>query len=1112
MYKKLVLATILTFVLVSCKKMTQDNTLFTELSPSETHVDFTNKLTEKKAFGILYYLYYFNGGGVAIGDINNDGLQDIYFSANNKGGNKLYLNKGSLAFEDITAKAGVAGSADWSTGVTMADINGDGWQDIYVSVVSQQKGLEGHNQLFINQKNNTFKEQSAEYGLNFSGYSTQSAFFDYDHDGDLDCYILNQSLQPNQNIKPAATRESFDPYAGDRFFRNDGGTKFVDISKEVGLHQGSLGYGLGISVADFNNDGWEDVYIGNDFHENDYYYINTPLTPKGGQKSTPSGVHGGSSPSGAGGRGFVDSGEKHFRHYSRFSMGNDAGDYNNDGQMDVITVDMLPDKEKILKTYGSDEQFDSYQYKIISNGFQYQYSKNCLQQNNGNGESFSEVGLMGGISATDWSWSPLFVDFDNDSNKDLFISSGIVKRPVDLDYVKYVSDLYNHKGMNQTDKYDEEALEKMPDGASHPFFFKGDGTGAFKDESESWGTGSMKGYFNGAAYADLDNDGDIDVVTNNIDAPASILQNNTSKEQKSITIAFEGEQLNKFGIGAKAYIFADEKMQYQQLMATHGFQSSSQTALHFGLDKVQKIDSILVVWTDQRYQVIKNVQPMPKLIVKQKDASGVFLCQSLFKEQNTALQNITAQVNLTWQHAESLFNDFGNQALIPHKMSTRGPKIAVGDINNDGLDDFYVCGASAQAGALMQQQNNGHFKSVNEALFKADAANEEVDAVFFDANKDGNQDLLVVCGGNEFANGSPELNDKLYLNDGKGNFTKSASFPKIPENKSCVCVVDVDKDGDIDVFIGGLSASNQYGIAGNSYLLLNDGKGNFTAATENAIALKNLGMVTTSAFADINKDGWQDLVVAGEFMPITVFINQNGKFSTNALANSTGLWQNVMLDDVNEDGNLDILAGNWGLNNKFCSNKDGKIKLYAKDFDKNNQVDQLLSYQIEGKEYPFLAKDEIERPMPVLRKHYALYADYAGLEMKDAFYGFAEQVQPISAERLGSAVCYGDGKGGFAINDLPRGLQKAPVFCFQRINQNQFILGGNFFDVPPYEGRYDAQPLALFENKKGSINYVHQPYLYNFSTQTRDIKTLRTINNKKMIIVASNNAPLTFFQ
>ena len=527
--------------------------MFSSVQSSKTHISFRNDLQKRKAFGILYYLYYYNGGGVSIGDINNDGLPDIYFTANSKGNNKLYLNKGNFEFEDITTKAGVGGTADWCTGATMADVNGDGLLDIYVCAVQGEHGLKGRNQLYINNGSSsspsaegrgevTFTESAEKYGLALAAFSTQAVFFDYDHDGDLDCFVLNQSHHPNENIKDTSNRRGFDSNAGDRLYRNDISTtgKFTDVSAQAGISQSSLGYGLGISVADMNNDGWDDIYIGNDFHENDYYYINNGSSP---------------SPSGEG-RGevkFTESGAKHFGHYSRFSMGNDIADYDNDGQPDVVTVDMLPPDEKTLKTYGSDENFDTYNFKIKRNGFQDQVSRNCLQRNNGSGVSFSDVALMNGVSATDWSWCPLFADFDNDGNKDLFISSGIVKRPVDMDYVRFVSNLAMKVNRNNSDKYDDMTVEKMPDGASHPFFFKGSG-GAFSDVSNDWGTGEMKGYYNGAAYADLDNDGNLDMVVNCLNAPALVLKNNAAKKN-SLTVKLAGDSMNRFGIGAKVYTF-----------------------------------------------------------------------------------------------------------------------------------------------------------------------------------------------------------------------------------------------------------------------------------------------------------------------------------------------------------------------------------------------------------------------------------------------------------------------------------------------------------------------------------------------------------------------------
>ena len=832
------------------------------------------------------------------------------------------------------------------------------------------------------------------------------------------------------------------------------------------------------------------MYVGNDFHENDYYYVN-----KGDGT-------------------FKESGAQHFGHYSRFSMGNDVADYNNDGQLDLVTVDMLPPDEKVLKTYGSDENPDIYKVKLQLNGYQNQYSRNCLHRNNGNGDSFSETGLISGIAATDWSWAPLFADFDNDGAKDLFISSGIVKRPVDMDYVRFVSDLQVKKGMNQTDKYDDLAIDKMPDGSAHPFLFKGSGSLGFKEVSEEWGTGKMKGYYNGASYADLDNDGNLDLVINCINAPAVILKNNAPKKAH-LSIAFKSEGLNKFGVGAKAYVFSKGKIQYQQLMLTRGFQSSSDTRLHFGLDSVSVVDSLLIVWPDQKFQVVKNVPANKQLLIQHANAAGAFDQQSFFKPPSQILTP-SLENKIAWKHNENDFVDFNVQYLLPHALSTRGPKLAVGDVNADGLDDFYACGSAGQRGTLMLQQKGGSFLSSSAATFAPDSACEDVDALFFDADGNGSLDLYVVSGGNQFVGNNTALLDRLYLNDGKGNFTKStSSLPLIFENKSCVTVADIDNDGDKDVFIGNLANARAYGVPQTSYLLINNGKGEFSVAPNAAIPLANLGIVTSSSFADVNKDGWQDLVVAGEWMPITIFLNTKGTFKKSELPNSSGWWQTLLIDDVNSDGHLDVLAGNWGWNNKFWSRKDGTVNLYVNDYDKNGQTDQLLSYTTNGKEYPFLAKDEVERSLPLLKKHYLLYADYAGEVMKDVFYGWIDTIKPLRAERLGSAVCYGNGKGAFDIKDLPAELQLAPIFAFQKLPgaEKRYLSGGNFYDVIPYEGRYDAQPLALFMvSKSGAINAFHQPQLAGLKGQVRDIKWLQNGAGNGLMVVARNNDSLTLYK
>jgi enediyne biosynthesis protein E4 len=1073
--------------LFSCN---QHPTLFQSLSSSKTNIKFSNTLEKKKLFSILYYLYYYNGGGVATGDINNDGLPDIYFTASSKGHNKLYLNKGNFEFEDITDKAGVAGTSDWCTGVSMADVNGDGLLDIYVSAVANRYGLKGHNELFINNGNGTFTEKSKEFGLDFSGFTTQVAFFDYDHDGDLDCYILNQSHHPHENIVDTSNRKKYDSLAGDRLYRNDLKTtgKFTDVSKQAGIYQSNLGYGLGISVADLNNDGWEDIYIGNDFHENDYYYVNN------------------------GNGTFTESGAEHFRHYSRFSMGNDIADYNNDGQLDVATVDMLPGDEKTLKTYGSDENIDIYKVKLEINGYQNQNSKNCLQRNNGNGSSFSDVGLMSGVSATDWSWCPLFADFDNDGKKDLFITSGIVKRPVDLDYVRFASDL-KMKGMDRTDKYDDEAIDAMPDGSSHPFFYKGDANYSFKDVSSDWGTGKMKGYYNGAAYADLDNDGNLDLVVNCLNAPAMILKNNAPKKNY-LSISFKGDSANKFGVGAKAYLFTKKGMQYQQLMLTRGFESSSDTRLHFGLDSVSTIDSMLIVWPDQKFQVIKNIPANKQINVLQKDASGVFSYTAFFPPKQQVFEDISQKVNCKWTHKENDFVDFNVQYLIPHEESTRGPKIAIGDVNKDGLDDIYVCGAKGQPGELMIQQNNGTFISSDTALFNRFAVCEDVDAKFFDANGDGYLDLWVVSGGNEMPTNDIASADRLFINDGKGHFSFSPkAIPQLYENKSCVTVADIDHDGDMDVFVGFLCDPQKYGLPQSSYLYINDGKGKFSIAPTQTMNLLKLGMVTSASFTDLNKDGWPDLVTTGEWMSVKIFMNGHGKFKEADVPASTGLWQSIYTTDINGDGYPDILAGNWGHNSKLWAGKNGPCKLYVADFDMNGSIEQIMCYTINGKQYTLLAKDELEKELPVLKKAYLHYGDVAGKTVDYIFYDLFKDYTELTAETLSSSCFINDGKGNFKRMDLPDGLQLAPVMSFAWLNNSSsYFAAGNFYGVTPYEGRYDALQPTLFSFDKKSSAFGVQSTLPDFNGEVRDAKWINYADGSKVLVVARNNGPLSFLK
>jgi hypothetical protein len=1059
------------------------------MSSGTTNIHFTNNLEKKEGFSILYYLYYYNGGGVAVGDINNDGLPDIYFTANSHGGNKLYLNKGNFQFEDITEKAGVAGTADWCTGVTMADINGDGLLDIYVSAVSQAFGLQGHNELFINDGNGHFTESAAKYGLDFAGFTVQTAFFDYDHDGDLDCFILNESLAPNERIIDTSARRKIDPHAGGKLFRNDMNTaakKFTDVTAQAGIYQSSVSYGLGLGVADLNNDGWEDIYVGNDFHENDYYYINN---------------HDGT---------FTEAGREHFNHYSRFSMGNDIADYDNDGCPDILTVDMLPPDEKTLKTYGSDEKVDIYQFKILNPGYQPQFSKNCLHHNNGDGKSFSDVGLMAGVSATDWSWTPLMADFDNDGNKDIFISSGIVKRPGDMDYIRFVSQLAQQKRANPGANLDDLALSKMPDGSSHCYAFKGDGHGRFDDASKTWGLDEKKGYFNGAAYADLDGDGKLDIVVNPLFSEAFILKNSTPAKNW-LDVRFHGEALNTFGIGAKAYLFAGGKIQYQQLMFTRGFQSATAGALHFGLDSLHRIDSLLVVWPSGRSQRIDNPSINGTVTAEEKNASGIYDFRSYVPPPALSLLPLPSLLKTPWTHREDAFNDFAVQYLLPHALSKRGPRLAVADVNKDGLDDFYACGAEGQSGALFIQDAAGTFHAADTAVFTKEADAEDVDALFFDANGDGYPDLYVVSGGNHVSGNHQSLLDRLYMNDGKGHFSRATeNLPPLFFNKSTVSAADIDNDGDMDLFVGTLADPNAYGFPQTSWLLINDGKGKFSFAPEELIDLKNIGMVTSSVFTDVDKDGRPDLILTGEWMPVIVFLNKGKSFQRVNIPSSEGIWQCLKVADLNGDGAPDLLAGNWGLNNKMSAGKNGPVKLYVKDFDKNGRIDQILAYTIDGKEYPFYPKDEVEQQIPAIKRSYLYYSDYAGRQIIEIY--DTDSAIALSVDDLSSAAFINDGKGSFHRTDLDRSLQITPISAFLKLG-NDYLAGGNFFGVLPYEGQYDAAALMSFrfgEPSNGDKS-AKSARVIDIKGQVRDLCTLHTAKYGDIVVVAKNNEPLSFY-
>ena len=1094
------LATVILFS--ACKGKEKSDTLFSMMPVSQTGISFENKIADTDTLNILDYLYYYNGGGVAIVDINNDGLPDIYFTSN-QGNNKLYLNKGNFKFEDITTKAGVQGKGNWKTGVTIADVNGDGLLDIYVCEVGGYKNFKGRNELFINNGDLTFAERANAYGLDIQGFNTQAVFFDYDHDGDLDMFLVNHSVHSNQSYGDSSMRHIKDEAAGDKLFRNDSsanGRKFVEVTTEAGIYSSVVGYGLNVAIADVNNDGWDDIYVSNDFHENDYYYINN---------------HNGS---------FSEINRNAFGHESRFSMGSAIADMNNDGWEDIITLDMLPADEKILKSSGGDDPLDIYNFKF-GFGYYHQYSRNCLQLNVGGGKKFSDIGLYAGIAATDWSWSPLAADFDNDGIKDLFISNGILRRPNDLDFIKF----YSTRSADDTGhSADVTAINKMPEGKISNYIFKGTDSLKFIDNTILWGI-NRPGLSNGAAYADLDNDGDLDIVINNINEPATIYRNNTVQQLTNhfLEIQLKGEAQNKFAVGAKVVIKQNDNIQTGYLNATKGFESASLQYVHFGTGKDSIIDEVQVLWPDGKSQIFNQVKTNQRLTVFYKNSGNttkLILPDAESSSSKKLFTDITSSIQLPFRHQENNFNDFNVQAFIPHQVSTQGPKVAVADINGDGLEDFFICGAANQAGGLFQQIPSGKFIATNQKLFAADSICEDVNAIFFDADNDGDKDLYVVSGGNELQKEDPSLLDRLYINDGKGNFSKSNSLPLFYGNKSVATAADFDHDGDLDLFIGGRVIAGNYGAVPDSYLLLNDGKGKFSIADESiAPGLHTIGMVTDAAWTDIDKDGWPDLVVAGEWMPITIFKNVKGKLINNTTAaglqNTNGLWTTLHVADINNDGAEDLLVGNWGENSKLHATEQYPLKLFTGDLDNNGAMDQVLAIEKNNSYYTFLGKEEIEKQLPALmRKKYLNYSSFAGQTVEEVFGEKLDHTKKYTASLLSSVLLTNNGKGNFTISKLPMQVQWSPAFTFftgdfNTDNKTDIIAAGNFYGVLPYEGRYDAGfgnvLLATGAHGFNTLSPIQSGFMA--MGEVRDIKKIKLANGHSCLIIARNNDSPLFF-
>jgi len=1085
--------------LVGCNPMDSDQlepSLFVRNSPYDTGVTFSNALGEFRN-----YLYYYNGGGVAVGDVNGDGRPDLYFTANQKS-NKLYLNDGDFHFEDVTAQSGVAGSADWSTGVTMADVNGDGRLDIYVSVVHGIHGMEGHNELYVNQGVDgdgvpRFEERAAEYGLDYQAYGTQAAFFDYDLDGDLDVYLLNHSTHDEQ------TRRSVDrsielryqrhPKAGDRLLENREGT-FVDVSEEAGIYGGPTGYGLGISVSDVNTDGCPDLYVANDFHEDDYLYVNDCDGT------------------------FTEQLRSSIGHTSLSSMGTDAADINNDGRPDLAVLDMLPDDEAVRKTSDRPISRDSRNFYRRS-GYYPQYGRNTLQLNQGHGR-FSEIGYLAGVEATDWSWAPLLADYNLDGHKDLFVTNGVYRRPNDLDYLRYARSVSSEKG--------QELLQRMPQTPAPNFAFRNDSSGlGFTDVSTDWGL-DENGFSNGAAYADLDNDGDLDLVTNNIEAPASIFENRANRltDHHYLRVDLQGSGENTQGVGAKVTVHHGSTRQMQEMVPTRGYQSSVGQRLLFGLGDRHIVDSVSVVWPDRRVETRADVVADQTLTLQQSDARLRASSPARPPPGDTLFRDVTEEVDVAYRHRETDPVDSAREPLIPHSLSMEGPSLAVADVNGDGLDDLFVGGAKNQAAHLFLQQSDGRFVSTNEETWQQDALHEDVDAAFFDADGDEDLDLYVVSAGNEFWGDAHALRDRLYINDGTGTFRRSGdALPQdMYANGANVAPGDYDGDGDLDLFVGGRVAARKYGKIPESYLLENDGSGHFTDVTgEVAPGLRNVGMVTDAVWADAAGDDQPDLVVVGEWMPITVFVRRDGRLTNRTsevgLAHTAGWWNTIAATDADHDGDTDFVGGNLGLNATFEASQDEPVRVYVNDFDKDGNTDPILTRYRHGRSTPIAGRDRLAEQLSFVKDKFPTYESFGAATVEEIVpSGTLPSATVHEATTFETSFVENEGDSTFNVQPLPTRAQFSPVYDvwthdLDRDGHTDLILGGNFYGVAPAQGRYDASfGTVLYGDGTGQWT-APPPVATNLylEGQVRALRSLRAASGDLLLVAARNGAPLQLF-
>ncbi len=1070
----------------SCRQTTSDDTLFENLNPKKTGVAFANQLAETEDWNIIEYLYFYNGGGVAAGDINNDGLPDLYFTANQLP-NRLYLNLGNFQFADITEKAGVAGSGMWKTGVSMADVNGDGWLDIYVCQVGEYKMISGRNELFINNRDGTFTEQAEAYGLAFKGFSQHAAFFDFDRDGDLDLYLLNHSVHAAENYGPSSGRLLRNELAGDRLYRNDDNT-FVDISEQAGIYGSRLGFGLSVALADFDGNGCTDIFVANDFHENDYLYYNQC--------------------DGTFREGLAQS----MGHTSAFTMGTASADLNNDGWTDLVSLDMKPWQEPVLKRSVGADPHDIFELKR-GFGYHFQYPRNMLQINQGplgdRGTVFRETGQMAGIDATDWSWSVLAADLDLDGWKDLFISNGIWRRPNDLDYLKFTSNENIQQNASNL-----ELASHMPSGEVSKRAFRNIAGQRFEENSGPWGLG-QKGSSQGSAYADLDADGDLDLIVNNLNAPASIFRNHARERNvgNSIRIRLEGEGRNRFGIGTRATIWSDSLVRTEELHTCQGWLSSVEPLLIVGIGKRERIDSIRVIWPDGRWEQRTGVEMGPDLIFRQMEA-GIGPIP-LVKNPSPLLNENPKLLAGTWVHRENPSFEFNREKLLLAGLSAEGPAFAAADLNLDGTDDFFSGGAAGQSGCLWLSSPSRAWFPADTSFLIPSIAREDTDAVFFDADGDGDPDLAVANGGYLPQKNGPNSGGRLYRNEGQGRFSAEEHLPLVEANISCLVPLDFDGDGDLDLFAGGRARTGQYGSPVDSYLWENDGQGRFKDVTgSKAGFLRKLGMVTDACWLEKEKM----LAIVGEWMPLTL-VSWRGNTADVRKSAEKGWWRRIRAADLDGNGKTDLLLGNEGLNHPFTLQKGEKVEMFIWDIDQNGSLDPLLTYYRNGVRSLFHDKDELSQQWVEIKKRYVSYAPFSEATPEEVLKGMEwERAMHLEADFLSSAI-YWDADPQQAPVPLPLEAQVAPVWDFAIRDHDgdgllDIYLAGNTWLKAPKVGRADASCGLVLRQTAPRRFLALEPRVSGFIApgESRRLEFLSMKGVSSFLVLARNNDELMIWE